>query len=177
MARESLQKKLERVRPPRVQIKYEVQIGDAIEQKELPFVVGVLGNFAGKTKQEQPRVKDRKFVAIDRDNFDEVMGKMAPRVNFRVRNELTKDDSEIPVDLTFNSREDLRPEAVAKQFEPTRRLLDIRAKLSDLRSHMYTDEKFEELLRDILQSTEKVEALSRAMGKEPTKGGKSGKKE
>src|SRR6476620_3164306 len=85
---ESVQKRLQKVRPPRIQMTYDVEIGDAIEQKELPFVVGVVGDFGNDGTGEHKRLKDRNFVAIDRDNFDEVMDGIAPAVSYRVPNKL-----------------------------------------------------------------------------------------
>src|SRR6516164_2173184 len=103
MARESTQHKLDRVRPPRVHITYDVELGDAIENKELPFVMGVLADLSGKPDEPLPRVRDRKFVEIDRDSFDEVMKGMKPRLAFQVENKLTNDDTKLGVELRFNS--------------------------------------------------------------------------
>src|SRR6476661_4277222 len=103
MARESVQKKLQRVRPPRVQITYDVQIGDAMELKELPFVVGVMGDYSGKPKEQLPKLKDRKFVGIARDSFHQVMKSMTPRLAFRVDDKISgKADSKMNVELNFN---------------------------------------------------------------------------
>src|SRR5438445_7151075 len=99
MARESTQHKLDRVRPPRVQITYDVETGDAIEVKELPFVLGMLADLSGKPEEPLPRLRDRKFVEIDRDNFDAVMRGMKPRVSFRVDNKLTNEVTQLGVDL------------------------------------------------------------------------------
>src|SRR5688500_9494180 len=102
--KDSVQKRLEKVRPPRVQLTYDVEIGDAIEQKEIPFVVGVLGDFTGQPDADkpQPRLKDRKFVNVDLDNFDEVMAGMAPRASYRVKNKLSPEGGEFAVNLEFN---------------------------------------------------------------------------
>ncbi|MCK7512008.1 MAG: type VI secretion system contractile sheath small subunit [Desulfobacterales bacterium] len=86
--KESLQHTLDRVRAPRVQITYDVEIGDSIEMKEIPFVVGVLGDFSGKPDEPLPKLKDRKFIEIDRDNFNKVLEGMKPRVAYRVDNKL-----------------------------------------------------------------------------------------
>ena len=123
MARESTQHKLDRVRPPRVHITYDVEIGDAIEMKELPFVVGVLADLSGKPDAPLPRVKDRKFVEIDRDNFNAVLKGMQPRLAFRVDNKLTDDDTKLAVELRFNSMDDFDPEALVNQVEPLRKLI------------------------------------------------------
>lgn len=157
--KESVQKRLQKIRPPRVQLTYDVEIGDAIEVKELPFVVGVLGDFAGQSKQEQGKVRDRKFVNIDMDNFDDVMEGMAPRAAFRVKNRLTSDGGELGVDLEFKSFEDFRPESVVQQVEPLRKLQEARSKLADLRNKLAGNEKLEDLLNDVLASTEQLQSL------------------
>jgi type VI secretion system protein ImpB len=157
---ESIQKKLQKVRPPRVQMTYDVEIGDVIEQKELPFVVGVTGDFSGKSEVMQPRLKDRKFVSIDRDNFDEVMTGLQPRAAYRVTNELSDKGGEFAVDLKFESMEDFRPESVVQQVEPLKKLLEARTKLADLRNKLLGNEKLEDILNDVLNSTEKLATLS-----------------
>lgn len=164
--RESTQKKLSRVRPPRVHLTYDVEIGDAIEQKELPFVVGVMGSFTGKSEQEQPKMKDRKFISIDRDNFDDVMRGMAPRVAFQVDNKLSNDGSRLGVDVTFSGIEDFSPDAVVQQVEPLRKLLEARNRLADLRNKMAGNDKLEDLLQEVLNSTEKLTALKQASTRE-----------
>jgi type VI secretion system protein ImpB len=160
--KDSVQKRLERVRPPRVQLSYDVEIGDAIEQKELPFVVGVLGDFSGNPKEPLPKLRDRKFVNVDLDNFDEVMQGMAPRASYRVKNELTPEGGEFAVDMTFEKLDDFRPEAVVQKVEPLRQLLEARTKLADLRNKLAGNEKLEDILNDVLTSTEKLAALSKA---------------
>jgi type VI secretion system protein ImpB len=160
--KDSVQKRLERVRPPRVQLSYDVEIGDAIEQKELPFVVGVLGDFSGNPKEPLPKLRDRKFVNVDLDNFDEVMQGMAPRATYRVKNELTPEGGEFAVDMTFEKLDDFRPEAVVQKVEPLRQLLEARTKLADLRNKLAGNEKLEDILNDVLTSTEKLAELSKA---------------
>eukprot|EP01034_Spumella_vulgaris_P046255 gene46255-57683_t len=113
---ESVQKRLTKVRPPRVQMSYDVEIGDAIESKELPFVMGVVGDFGGNSEVEQKRLKERKFVGIDRDNFDEVMKGVEPRAAYRVANELGENGGQFAVDLKFKSMEDFRPESVVQHM-------------------------------------------------------------
>jgi type VI secretion system protein ImpB len=159
--KDNVQKRLEKVRPPRVQLSYDVQVGDAIEQKELPFVVGVLGDFTGQPDTAKPvaRLKDRKFVNIDLDNFDDVMEGMAPRASYRVANKLSPEGGEIAVNLEFSAMEDFRPEAVVQQVEPLRKLLEARNKLADLRNKLAGNERLEDLLADVLSSTEKLGQL------------------
>lgn len=159
--KDSVQKRLERVRPPRVQLTYDVEIGDAIEQKELPFVMGVMGDFTGQRDPDQPlpKLKDRKFVNVDLDNFDEVMDGMAPRASYRVKNKLSEDGGEFAVNLAFKKMEDFRPESVVQQVEPLRKLLDARTKLSDLRNKLAGNEKLEDVLAEVLNNTEQLKQL------------------
>lgn len=158
--KESIQKRLQKIRPPRVQMTYDVEIGDAIEKKELPFVVGVVGDFSGQSKLEQKKLRDRKFVNVDNDNFDEVLKGVEPRAAFRVANTLNEKGGEFAVDLKFKSMEDFRPESVVQQVEPLKKLLEARTKLADLRNKLAGNEKLEDILSEVLSSTEKLAALS-----------------
>jgi type VI secretion system protein ImpB len=168
MARESVQKKLQRVRPPRVQVTYEVEVGDAIQIKELPFVLGVLGDFTGMPAEQLPRVKDRRFVEVTGDNFDSVLESMKPHVAFDVENKLSEqaDAAQLKVDLHFKSLEDFEPEQVAWQVKPLRELLDLRAKLNDLRGNLQTNEGLDELLVDAVSNTKKLSKLRSELGLE-----------
>lgn len=159
--KESVQKRLQKVRPPRVQLTYDVEIGDAIEQKEIPFVVGVLGDFAGQSEKDQGKLRDRKFVNVDMDNLDDVIASVAPRAAYRVKNKLTEEGGEIGIDLTFEKFEDFRPEAVVENVEPLRKLMEARSKLADLRNKMAGNEKLEDLLSEVLQSTEQLQKLGK----------------
>jgi type VI secretion system protein ImpB len=159
--KESIQKRLSKVRAPRVQLTYDVEKGDAIEQKELPMVVGVLGDFTGQPEAPLAKLRDRKFVNVDLDNFDDVMGGMAPRASFRVENKLSGTGGEFGVNLSFNSIEDFRPESVVNQVEPLRKLLEARTKLADLRNKLVGNEKLEDLLSDVLSNTEKLKSLEK----------------
>ena len=164
--KESLQHKLDRVRPPRVQITYDVEVGGAIELKELPFVIGVMGDFVGNPLEPLPALKNRKFVEIDPDNFNQVMAGMKPRVAFSIDNKMQDDGSKMGVDLTFNSIEDFEPDNVVQQVEPLRKLVEARQKLSDLRSKMDGNEKLENLLNDVISNADKQKQLSDALGLE-----------
>jgi type VI secretion system protein ImpB len=164
MARESTQHKLDRVRPPRVHITYDVEIGDAIEMKELPFVMGVLADLSGKPDEPLPRLRDRKFVEIDRDNFNSVMKGMKPRLAFRVDNHLTDDDSKLAVELRFNSLDDFEPERVAQQVEPLRKLLEVRRQLSSLLAKTDGNDKLSEELQKIISNTELLQQVSKEAG-------------
>jgi type VI secretion system protein ImpB len=170
MARESLQKKLDRVRKPRVQITYDVEVGDAIEMKELPFVLGVLADLSGQPKEKLKRMKDREFVEIDRDNFNQVLKGAQPRLTYRVPNRLADDDSKLGVELQFENIEDFGPEAVAQQVEPIRKLVEARQRLSELAIKISSNDQLDELLQDIVQNSEQLEGLRKAAAKSGDEG-------
>jgi type VI secretion system protein ImpB len=176
MGRESTQHKLDRVRPPRVHITYDVEIGGAIELKELPFVVGVLGDFTGKPEQPLPKLKERKFVEITPDNFDSVLEGMKPHLNFAVENKLSEDANapQLKVDLKFKSMDDFEPENVARQVKPLRELLDLRTRLSDLRGNLQGNDKLEEALLDAVNSPDKMAKLKDEIGGGTPEGGSNG---
>jgi len=161
MAREGTQKKLERVRPPRVNITYDVETGGAIETKELPFVMGILADLSGQPTDALPRLKDRKFVEITLDNFDAVMASAKPRVAFTVDNKLspTGDASKLGMDIKFESLDDFAPDRVAQQVPALRQLLDLRTKLSDLRGNLQGNEKLDEILQSTLNNAETMKQL------------------
>jgi type VI secretion system protein ImpB len=154
MAKESLQKKVGRVRPPRVHITYDVQVGDAIEKRDLPFVVGVLADLSGMPDKPLPPIAKRKFVSIDRDNVNDVMKKIEPRLAFKVPNRLSEDDTKLNVELRFDSMEDFQPAKVAQQITPLRKLLELRNSLANLRSSLIGNEKLESLLQEMIQNQE-----------------------
>src|SRR5262245_45679994 len=162
--RESTQKKLSRVRPPRVHITYDVEIGDAIEMKEIPFVMGVLSDLSGKPEEPLPRLRDRKFVEIDRDNFDSVLAGTKPHLAYRVDNKLADDDSKLGVDLRFESLDDFDPERVVNQVESLRKLLDSHTRLSDLLSKMDGNDKLVEVLDNVIKNTESLQKISQEAG-------------
>jgi len=176
MARQSAQHKLDRVRPPRVQITYDVEVGGAIEIKELPFVVGVLGDLTGQPDQPLPRLKDRKFVEVNPDNFDAVLEGMKPHLSFAVENKLSEDADapKLKVDLRFKSMEDFEPANVAKQVKPLKELLDLRTKLADLRGTLQGNDKLEELLLDVVGNSEKLDKLKGEVGNKGGEGGGNG---
>lgn len=168
MARESVHAKLERVRPPRVHVTYNVEIGDAIELKEIPFVMGVLADLSGQPAEPLPKLQDRRFVEITPDNFDAVLEKMTPRVAFSVENKLS-DESEagnLGIDLTFKSLEDFEPENVAKRVKPLKDLLDLRTKLSDLVGTLQGNEKLEKLLNEVINDSGKLDKVRKELAKE-----------
>lgn len=160
----SVHDKLKRVRKPRVHLTYEVETGGAAVQRELPFVVGVLGDFSGNPSAPLKSLKDRKFVQIDRDNFDAVMASMTPELHFKVDNKITDDGSQMQVDLKFDSMADFNPTNVANQVEPLRKLLETRGKLTDLLSKVDRSEDLEELLERVLQDNEAMKKLAGELG-------------
>jgi len=162
--KESLQHKIDRVRPPRVQITYDVEVGGAIELKELPFVLGVMGDFVGKPEEPLPAFKNRKFVEIDPDNFNQVLAGMAPRLAYTVDNKLQDDGSKMGVELKFSGIEDFEPDRIVQQVEPLRKLVEARQKLADLRSKMDGNEKLENMLEDIIANVDKQKELSDQLG-------------
>jgi type VI secretion system protein ImpB len=168
MAREGIQKKLERVRPPRVHISYDVETGGAIELKELPFVMGVLGDFTGQPTEPLPKLKDRKFVEVTPDNFDDVLASMKPHLAFTVENKLSEDPNvgKLAVNLDFKSMDDFSPDQVARQVKPLRELLELRTKLADLRGNLQGNDKLEEILQSTLRDEEKMKRLKQEMGTE-----------
>ncbi len=161
---ESVQQKLKRVRAPRVHITYDVETEGAQVRKELPFVVGVIGDFSGKSYEPQKPLRDRKFTQIDRDNFDDVMQRMTPGAEFKVENTLAGDESLLPVSLKFKSMDDFEPGAIVEQVEPLRKLLAVRNKLRDLMSKVDRSEELESLLEEVLQNTDKLTALAGELG-------------
>ena len=166
MARESTQKKLERVRPPRVQISYDVETGGAIEMKELPFVMGVLGDFSGQPVEPLAKLKERQFVEVTPDNFDDVLASMKPHLQFSVENKLSEDANagKLGVDLNFRSLDDFSPEAVARQVKPLKELLDLRTKLADLRGTLQGNDKLEEILQTTLNDANAMKKLQSEIG-------------
>ena len=163
MAVGSLQDKLSRVRKPRVHIIYDVETEGAVVQKELPFVVGVMGDFSGDPTQALKPLNDRKFVQIDRDNLDDVMAKMTPGLKMKVDNTLADDGSQMSVELAFKSMADFEPAAVVEQVEPLRKLLYVRNQLRDLLSKADRSEDLENLLEKVLTNQEQLDALSKQL--------------
>lgn len=164
MVKTSIQAELGKTRPPRVKIAYEVQTGDATEKKELPFVVGVLGDFTGNPEKAPPKLKDRKFIEIDRDTFDKVMSRMAPELNMAVENTLKDDGSEIGVKLKFNSMQDFQPGRIVEQVKPLKELLEARQKLTELKTKVELGDNLEDKLKDLLSNNDQLKAAAEALG-------------
>ena len=161
---ESLQKKLSRVRPPRVHITYDVEVGNGIEKREIPFVVGVLADLSGQPEQPLPPLKDRKFVGIDKDTFDQVLGQINPRLAFKVDNRLSEDDTRLGVELRFRSMADFEPAAVAKQVPALRQLLEVRNALHNLRSSLIGNDKLETILQEVIHHQDALQRVGAEAG-------------
>ena len=157
---ESTQHKLDRVRKPRVHITYDVETNGAVVKKELPFVVGVLGDFSGTPTAPLKPLKDRKFIQIDRDNFNDIMARMTPGLNLKVKNTIKNDGTELGVQLKFNSMDDFSPAAVANQVEPLRKLLETREKLKELQAKVDRSDKLENVLEQILQNNDEIKKIA-----------------
>jgi type VI secretion system protein ImpB len=181
--RESIQQKISRIRPPRVHITYDVETGGAMEMKELPFVVGVMGDFSGNPAEALPRVRDRKFVQVDRDNFDQVMAGMKPRLVMRVPNKLSEQGGTMSVEVNFRETEDFHPDKLVQQIEPLRKLVELRQNLNDLLTKMDGNDKLGDLLEEILRNADTQKLLGAELGLEtapdgaPEASGSESKKE
>lgn len=163
---ESLQHKLDRVRPPRVHISYDVEIGGAIVKKELPLVVGVLADLSGNPAEPLPRLRERKFVDIDRDNFNDVLAACSPRLALKVGNTLNKQaNSQLNVELRFKELDDFTPLKVLHQIEPLRALFDARQKLSDLLAKLDGNDALDGILQEVVANTEALKQLQTATAK------------
>ena len=149
-----------------------METGGAIEKKELPFVMGVFGDFTGMPEEPLPRLKDRKFVEVSLDNFDSVLAAMKPHLAFSVENKLSEDpeSGQLGVNLKFTSLNDFEPANVARQVKPLKELLDLRTKLGNLRGSLQGNEKLDELLQDALRNTEKLEKLKTEINAAPAGG-------
>ena len=161
---ESIHQKLKRVRKPRVHITYDVETEGAEVLRELPFVVGIMGDFSGDPTQPLRPLAERKFIQIDRDNFNEVMARMTPGLNIRVDNKLADDGTQMAVSLKFNSIEDFEPARVAEQVPALKALLDTRNKLRDLMSKADRSEELEGLLEQVLKNETELKTLSGQLG-------------
>jgi type VI secretion system protein ImpB len=163
---ESIHNKLKRVRKPRVHITYDVETNGTVAKKEIPFVMGVMGDYSGDNTKDKKALKDRKFSQIDRDNFNDIMAKTAPKLDLKVENTLADDGSEMSVALDFNHMEDFEPHKIVDQVEPLKKLLETRDRLRDLLSKADRSEELEDLLENILNNTEALSSLSGELGVE-----------
>lgn len=161
---DSIHDKLKRVRKPRVHITYDLETNGATVNKEIPFVMGVMGDYSGDNAEAKKALKDRKFSQIDRDNFNEVMGKAAPKLDMKVENTLENDGSEISVGLDFNTMEDFEPHKIVDKVEPLKKLMDTRNKLRDLLTKADRSEELEELLEKVLSDSNALGSLTSELG-------------
>ena len=168
---ESQQQKLSRIRRPRVHITYDVETNGAMQKIELPFVVGVMADLSGQPKDPLPPLKERKFVNIDRDNFNDVLAKSAPRLGLRVPNKLSGAEGNLSLELNFKHIDDFEPDKVAAQVAPLKELLDMRLRLGQLLTKLEGNDKLEQMLTGILGDTEKAMALAKELGVEAKKEG------
>ncbi|MBJ7554755.1 type VI secretion system contractile sheath small subunit [Marinomonas spartinae] len=159
----SIHDKLKRVRKPRVHITYDVETEGAVVKKELPFVVGVMGDFSGDNTDALKPLKDRRFIQIDRDSFDDVLKRMSPSLSMKVDNVLTDDDSQFSVELNFKTMSDFEPAAVVNQVEPLRKLMETRNKLRDLMTKIDRSEELENVLEEVLSNTASLEAMAKEL--------------
>lgn len=161
---DSIHDKLKRVRKPRVHITYDLETDGAVVEKELPFVMGVMGDYSGDNTANKKALKERKFSQIDRDNFNEIMAKVNPQLNMKVENVLEGDDSEMAVNLDFKNMEDFEPHKLVEQIEPLKKLMDTRNKLRDLLTKADRSEDLETILEDILSNTDALASFSGELG-------------
>lgn len=161
---ESTQHKLDRVRPPRVQITYDVEIGNAIQMKSLPLVVGILADLVGQA-EGQPKLKDRKFIEIDRDNFNDVLAYLGPKLKVKVDNKLTG-TGQLSADLHFRHMDDFHPASIARQIDPLRKLLESRQRLIDLMAKLDGNEDLNAALRELLDNPANVQEVKKLAGKQ-----------
>lgn len=172
---ESIQHKLGRVRPPRVQITYDVETLGAIEMKELPFVVGILADLSGKPEEPLPLLKERKFVEIDRDNFNDIMSSIEPRLAMRVPNTIAGDDSQLNVELKFHNMDDFEPVEIVKQVPALRKLYEARQKLNDLLTKLDGNDELDRLLSEVVENTDGLNEMKAARpAGEEAEGGEGG---
>ena len=167
---DSIHDKLKRVRKPRVHITYDVETNGAIQEKEIPFVMGIMGDYSGDNVDSKKALKDRKFSQIDRDNFNEVMSNVSPQLSMKVENTLEGDGSEMAVDLKFRTMEDFEPHKIVENVEPLKKLMETRNKLRDLLTKADRSDKLESLLEEILSSTDALAELQSELGTDEDKG-------
>jgi type VI secretion system protein ImpB len=163
----SINDKIERNRRPRVHIKYEVEHDGASVERELPFVVGVMGDFSGNPTKPLRPLKERKFVQIAQSNFDEVMTQIAPELNIKVANTLAGDDSEMRVQLKFKSMDDFDPARIAESVPALKELMDTRNRLRDLMTKVDRSAELEDLLERVLQNQDDLTKLAGELGIKP----------
>lgn len=168
---DSIHDKLKKVRKPRVHITYDLETNGTVSEKEIPFVMGVMGDYSGDNAENKKALKDRKFSQIDRDNFNEVMRNINPELRMKVENTLDDDNSEMSVNLDFKNMEDFEPHKLVEKIEPLKKLMDTRNKLRDLLTKADRSEDLETLLEDILSNSDALNSLSSELGVDNEEGG------
>ncbi|QUM79867.1 type VI secretion system contractile sheath small subunit [Moritella sp. 5] len=154
-----------RISKNRVSITYDVETNGATETKELPFVVGVIGDFSGhKAESDKIDLEEREFTGVDKDNFDAVMGQISPSLSYKVDNKLANDDSQFEVNLKLNSMNDFHPERLVQQIDPLKQLVETRNQLKELLSKADRSRDLERLLKEVLQSTDSIKHLAEELG-------------
>jgi len=166
---DSIHDKLKRVRKPRVHITYDVETNGAVQEKELPFVMGVMGDYSGDNTENKKALKDRKFSQVDRDNFNEVMNNVNPQLNMKVENTLEADGSEMSVNMDFKNMDDFEPQNIVDKVDPLKKLMETRNKLRDLLTKADRSEELESLLEEVLSSTDALESLQGELGSDDDK--------
>lgn len=169
---DSIHDKLKRVRKPRVHITYDVETNGAVQEKELPFVMGVMGDYSGDNTENKKALKDRKFSQVDRDNFNEVMNNISPQIDMKVDNTLESDGSEMSVSLDFKNMEDFEPQNIVEKVDPLKKLMETRNKLRDLLTKADRSEELENLLEEVLSSTDALASLQSELGTDEEEGDK-----
>jgi len=167
MARESSQKFINRNRPPRVQIEYDVETYGSERKVELPFVMGVMADLSGASEGDLPPVAERKFLEIDVDNFDHRMKSMRPQAKFTVPDKLSGVEGQnMAIDITFESMDDFSPARVAEKVEPLKKLLEARTELKNLLAYIDGKTKAESFISDEVLARARELAASKAGGGE-----------
>ncbi|RDA61901.1 type VI secretion system contractile sheath small subunit [Hafnia paralvei] len=149
------QHKLDKIRPPRVQITYDIEEGNAQIAKELPLVVGVIGDFFNDSQS----IQERKFIRIDKDNFNEIMSSLKPNAQFMVDSALPEQEGKLSVSITFKNIDDFLPDNIIQQVEPLRRLLELRTQLNDLRSRAASNEHLKDKLTKIVNQQNSLQGI------------------
>lgn len=163
----NIQHKLKNIRPPRVQITYDLQVEGGLKPKDLPFVIGVVSNLSGHKNKKPQKIKHCQFLTIEKENFNSTMQKISPEISFQVENTLKKDGSTLPVNLNMNSMADFTPGKIAENHPTLSKLLDVRKKLLDLQSKVDSNESLELILKKLVNNKNALKKLSESSDDSP----------
>ena len=152
-----------RVSKNRVSITYDVEDGGQKQTKELPFVIGMIGGYSGDREDREP-LHERTFYTVDKDSFDQVLKRVAPKVSMKVDNLIENDGSEMAVEINFSSMKDFEPDAVVDQVEPLRKLAETREKLMSILAKAEKSRELENVLKEILKNEESLKSISDELG-------------